>query len=207
MRQLIVKEKIMKEIDSKTLILDVALKHFASNGFEGARVREMATEANVAPATIIYHFKNKYTLFENIVYHCIAQNIAMMKESYNLKDSAYDLLIKYYKVQYSWAIENKYNGAIMLTLYHLASFNPILKSLYTTMLTTARERMREYLYRGKREGLFVINKDIDLIAEVLQEFTLASILNVATTQAEKKSKEKNLKKWKSLVMLQTGYKK
>lgn len=197
----------MKEIDSKTLILDVALKHFASNGFEGARVREMATEANVAPATIIYHFKNKYTLFENIVYHCIAQNIAMMKESYNLKDSAYDLLIKYYKVQYSWAIENKYNGAIMLTLYHLASFNPILKSLYTTMLTTARERMREYLYRGKREGLFVINKDIDLIAEVLQEFTLASILNVATTQAEKKSKEKNLKKWKSLVMLQTGYKK
>lgn len=48
-------------------ILDAAEQVFASSGYKGATMREIAETAQVAQGLIHYHFKNKETLFENLV--------------------------------------------------------------------------------------------------------------------------------------------
>lgn len=48
-------------------ILDAAEQVFASSGYSGATMREIAERAGVAQGLIHYHFKNKETLFERLV--------------------------------------------------------------------------------------------------------------------------------------------
>lgn len=48
-------------------ILDAAEQVFASSGYKGATMREIAETAQVAQGLIHYHFKNKETLFEKMV--------------------------------------------------------------------------------------------------------------------------------------------
>ncbi|MFT4960452.1 MAG: AcrR family transcriptional regulator [Paracoccaceae bacterium] len=48
-------------------ILDAAEQVFASSGYKGATMREIAEAAQVAQGLIHYHFNNKETLFEKVV--------------------------------------------------------------------------------------------------------------------------------------------
>lgn len=48
-------------------ILDAAEQVFASSGFKGATMREIAETAGVAQGLIHYHFQNKQTLFEKMI--------------------------------------------------------------------------------------------------------------------------------------------
>ncbi|WP_222434990.1 TetR/AcrR family transcriptional regulator [Falsiphaeobacter marinintestinus] len=48
-------------------ILDAAEQVFASSGYKGATMREIAELAGVAQGLIHYHYKNKETLFEQLV--------------------------------------------------------------------------------------------------------------------------------------------
>jgi TetR/AcrR family acrAB operon transcriptional repressor len=47
----------------RELILEVAMRHFAENGFRGARVEDIAAEVGVAKGTVFLHFGNKEGLF------------------------------------------------------------------------------------------------------------------------------------------------
>jgi AcrR family transcriptional regulator len=44
-------------------IIEVAMRHFAERGYEGARVEEMAEELGIAKGSIFHHFKTKERLF------------------------------------------------------------------------------------------------------------------------------------------------
>lgn len=54
-------------------ILDAAERGFAESGYSGASMRLIAERAGVAQALIHYHFKNKETLFEQLVARRSAQ--------------------------------------------------------------------------------------------------------------------------------------
>ena len=56
-----------KTAENRQRILDSAEKVFADKGFDGANMREIATEANVNKFMLYYHFKNKQTLFEQVL--------------------------------------------------------------------------------------------------------------------------------------------
>lgn len=57
----------MEYTDKQILILDVAQKLFAANGFGGASVRDIAKEADVNVAMISYYFGSKEKLLEAII--------------------------------------------------------------------------------------------------------------------------------------------
>jgi len=44
-------------------IVDAAMRHFAEQGYRGARVEDIATEVGVAKGTVFLHFRNKEGLF------------------------------------------------------------------------------------------------------------------------------------------------
>lgn len=50
-----------------TKILTSAKRNFALHGFEGARIEEIAQEAEINKAMIYYHFKNKKALYEEVL--------------------------------------------------------------------------------------------------------------------------------------------
>jgi AcrR family transcriptional regulator len=47
----------------RDLIIDVAMRHFAEQGYRGARVEDIAAEVGVAKGTVFLHFGNKEGLF------------------------------------------------------------------------------------------------------------------------------------------------
>jgi len=57
---------MIQKTSSRDLILDAAEKVFAHFGFEGASMREIATECGISQALLHYHFQNKDNLYEEI---------------------------------------------------------------------------------------------------------------------------------------------
>ncbi|SMF22103.1 TetR/AcrR family transcriptional regulator [Pseudobacteriovorax antillogorgiicola] len=56
-----------KPADTKEKIIDTACQLFATSGFHGVSIREIAKEAGVNLAAVNYHFKNKEGLFAAIL--------------------------------------------------------------------------------------------------------------------------------------------
>jgi AcrR family transcriptional regulator len=56
-------------LDTKNKILKTASKLFASNGFEGTSVRDIAKEADVNLASVNYHFQSKENLYGAVFDH------------------------------------------------------------------------------------------------------------------------------------------
>lgn len=56
----------IKAKNKDTQILDAAAKHFAINGFGGARVDEIAAEAGVNKATLYYRIGDKAAIYDRI---------------------------------------------------------------------------------------------------------------------------------------------
>lgn len=65
----------MNDKNGRDKILKTAVKVFAQKGFEGARMDEIAKEANVPKSLIYYHFKSKddllNVLMDNFIYEYI----------------------------------------------------------------------------------------------------------------------------------------
>jgi len=57
----------MMKKNSKQKILEVAMKEFASFGFEGARVDRIAQRAGLNKAMIFYYFSSKQNLYRTII--------------------------------------------------------------------------------------------------------------------------------------------
>ncbi len=55
--------------DKREHIMEVAVELFATNGFEGTSIRQLAKKANVNIAMINYYFGSKEKLFETILEH------------------------------------------------------------------------------------------------------------------------------------------
>ena len=58
----------------KPQILQAALIAFASFGFEGASVRQIAQDARISPAAVLHHFGNKRRLYGEVLRH-ISQSL------------------------------------------------------------------------------------------------------------------------------------
>ena len=59
-------DRLAKQGDLKATLLLVALTHFASKGYDGVQVREVAEEAGVSKPTLYYHFGSKEGLFRQL---------------------------------------------------------------------------------------------------------------------------------------------
>lgn len=59
-------DRLAKGGDLKATLLLVALTHFASRGYDGVQVREVAEEAGVSKPTLYYHFGSKEGLFRQL---------------------------------------------------------------------------------------------------------------------------------------------
>lgn len=68
--------------DARSRILDAALQAFASVGFEGASLRQIATLADVQHQLVVYHFKTKDILWCEVVANVLEKNGQSREPSY-----------------------------------------------------------------------------------------------------------------------------
>lgn len=73
----------------RTQILDIATEVFASKGFEGASIRELASAANVNIAMINYYFGSKEKLFNDVINYHSEYMYTNLKEIVNRTDISY----------------------------------------------------------------------------------------------------------------------
>lgn len=61
-----------KNLETNARILDASMAVFAEEGFDGARVDEIAARAGVNKATIYYHIGDKKALYTEVLHHVIS---------------------------------------------------------------------------------------------------------------------------------------
>jgi AcrR family transcriptional regulator len=68
-----------KSVARREAILAAALEEFAARGFEGARLDDVAKRAGVAKGTIYLHFRDKETLFQELIRSTLTPIVAMIE--------------------------------------------------------------------------------------------------------------------------------
>jgi AcrR family transcriptional regulator len=68
-----------KSAARRDAILQAALDEFAARGFEGARLDDVARRAGVAKGTIYLHFRDKETLFQELVRSALSPFVAAIE--------------------------------------------------------------------------------------------------------------------------------
>ena len=79
-------KKIVDKNLTKQKIMDVALKRFAQNGFDGASTREICKEAGVNISLISYYFGGKRGLYESILNGLVQEIIEYMKSEFQVEN-------------------------------------------------------------------------------------------------------------------------
>src|SRR5262245_6994509 len=75
-------------------ILDAALTVFAAQGFEAARLDDVAARAGVAKGTLYLYFKDKEALFEEVVRSAISPILERMNGLAALPDVPFDTALE-----------------------------------------------------------------------------------------------------------------
>jgi AcrR family transcriptional regulator len=73
--------RVEKSAARRDAILAAALDEFAARGFEGARLDDVARRAGVAKGTIYLHFRDKETLFQELVRSSLSPFVAAMENA------------------------------------------------------------------------------------------------------------------------------
>lgn len=100
----------------KQKILRIAAKIIAEKGFDGARVDEIAKEADVNKALIYYYFKSKETLLDELLNNLVKESISLetyfAQEMKNNRDFSVDTLMEHI---YEFVLEKKEMFMIMMS--------------------------------------------------------------------------------------------
>lgn len=72
-----------RSVNTKSKILEVAEKIFSEKGFDGARVDEIAKEAEVNKALIYYYFKSKDEILDCLFDKLVTDSKRIMEETLN----------------------------------------------------------------------------------------------------------------------------
>jgi AcrR family transcriptional regulator len=146
--------------EKQKLILEVAERLFATNGYEGTSVRDIAHEAGVNIAMISYYFGSKEKLLES-VFEMRVQFIQMQLESM-LSNEQMTPLEKVYKL-----VDNYVDRMMSQQHFHKIMVREQIAQKYShirSMILETKRRNQELIKKlitdGQKKGVF--KKDIDL---------------------------------------------
>lgn len=106
---------------TKKRILDVATEEFATLGYSGLSMNNLAEKLKINKAMIYYYFKDKRNLYDEVISSIIELNEEEKKEILNSSLEAKEKFKRYIKL-YTKTINNNPNN-IPLTLREMANFD------------------------------------------------------------------------------------
>ena len=74
--------------DRPTQLIEIASRLFATHGYAGTSLRDIAEQANITKAALYYHFPNKEALYEQIVVNSLQSLIDRVSDATKQADGA-----------------------------------------------------------------------------------------------------------------------
>ncbi|MEX0591116.1 MAG: TetR/AcrR family transcriptional regulator [Xanthobacteraceae bacterium] len=141
-----------KSAARREAILAAALDEFAARGFAATRLDDVATRANVAKGTIYLHFRDKETLFQELIRSALSPFIATI-EAAPAADMPFravlELLVRGF-VQEVYGTKRK--NIVRLVLAEGRRFPKVAEFYYREVVGRAMAAMRKLVQRGVARG-------------------------------------------------------
>ena len=146
-------------IDTRTHILEAAIREFSSAGFSGARIERIAKGAKCNVRMLYHHFGNKEDLYRAVLVHCYARirnqeadlhlaKLPPLEGMVQLLNNTFDHFANNPEFVALLNNENLMRGRFVLRLKSVAQ-----------MTSPLRRALETLIERGERQGLF--RKGID----------------------------------------------
>lgn len=146
----------MPKPSKKNVILDIATTFFANKGFANTSMTEVAKMADIAGATIFYHFKTKEDLFVSILESVktgIVQEFSLYFQEEKF-DSGIEMLLGAISFHLHLAAMKKEWFLLLHRhyTYELAAVNPICRSYLEDIYTCLVDIYEKALSMGQEDG-------------------------------------------------------
>ena len=141
-----------KAKNKDTQILNAAAKHFAINGFGGARVDEIAAEAGVNKATLYYRIGDKAAIYDRIFIDMLDNVLADISEKIALAKTAEDKFKAYAYAIANVCSSNSYISPFILR--EVASGGSHMSENAIAKMKQVRLTLAEILTLGVESGEF-----------------------------------------------------
>ncbi|MGK5083290.1 TetR/AcrR family transcriptional regulator [Bdellovibrionota bacterium FG-1] len=187
----------------KIVVASIGL--FYRFGFAQTSFQKIATSCRIGQTAIFHHFEDKYALLHACVEHILDHMMQIVRADLTVTDSALNVLVKNFYANYHWATQFKSEAALIIFLYYTSTHDPRFQKIYEHLLEQVRQKYYGYVLQGQREGLFKIEHDSKLIAEILHENIIGSIINILACKAKPNQVQELETKWLLLIQLLTGH--
>ena len=153
-------EKTSGSNDVKTKLLERSLEYFASRGFEGASIRQIADAARVNYQAIVYHFGNKEQLWSQTAEY----GFAKLEQSMAFPSGTLDMLDERQKLEMQLR-SHIYAGAENRDLYKMMMREAMKQSpryikIFDKLIAQHSQNFRALFEQGQVAG--IIRKDLPL---------------------------------------------
>ena len=134
---------------TKKAIFDSAIQVFAENGYDGATVDEVASNAGVAKGTLYYHFSSKEELFNFIVSEGISLIDSKVKEATSTVTDPLEKLEISAKVQLKYVYDHKdLFRVIMSQIWGNKNIHIEIREQIKHIMSMSSERINEMIKYG-----------------------------------------------------------
>lgn len=191
---------------TKEEMIEAAIVLISRLGLETTSFQKIADECQVSQGAPLYHFKNKFGLFEAIASYIIERKQRLFDSVLEPTDNAYEKLVKFYQSELSWALIYAAEAEVYMNLFALSGFNPEFSKLYHKQQTYALENIIALLYAGKREQLFNYTADEKVLAQALFDFQIGMYVNLVAGKQIIHKKTEIESRIKIGIATLTGYK-
>jgi len=186
--------------DAKLGILTESIRLFGANGIDQTSFAMIAKATKVTQPNVLYHFPSKEILVHEMVQRILTHNRESVEALMKPGDSGREKLEKYLQGNLAWTNQYPDETRVILLLYYYATFRPEFRDLYASILKSARTRLAGFLQCWVREENKKPDQSLDLLAQILHDWVLGSLINHLTTASIHLSAESSLrKKWSVLL--------
>jgi AcrR family transcriptional regulator len=136
-------------------ILDAALAIFAEKGFEAARLDDVAARAGIAKGTVYLYFRDKQTLFEELVRSAVHPILAAVAHAATAADApASQILDGFFALFEKEVLATRRKLLLRLIISEGPRFPAIAAFYYREVVAQGLKLMRAVAERGHRQGEF-----------------------------------------------------
>jgi AcrR family transcriptional regulator len=166
--------------DTRRKILDIAQKLFAQKGYEGCSVDLIADKAKVNKASIYYHFKDKASLYENVLEENLDRFLQRVIQAVAGEDSPEKKLEAFASSYAENFVSNRAMAPLMLR--ELASDGTHLTAKTRAALGHIIQVVDDILREGRDSGVFKETKTF------LPYFMIVGSMNIYTSTRKMRKK-------------------
>lgn len=178
------------EVGTEQRIFDAALQVFARKGHDGARMQEIADEAQINRALLHYYFRNKSQLYEAVFAHGFEQFLSGFRQALETERSFEETLRAFVHGYIGYIHEHQDHARLMLN--ECLSGGPFLAEYLTAAMSkpggfpglVMLERIGQAIERGEIRSVDPRHTMLSVVSACLFSFVAAPTVRIFHPEVE-----------------------